>query len=115
MHELRPSSVPRSGKSRGQALALTLDGNASRHGTEHTRFHSAIDEFFDDYRRGERRHGQTWSVNDYNRAASEGMRRAGLSRDEGERALLAMRAEQHEIGLSGTSRLRRVPRRVTRR
>jgi len=72
---------------------------------EHDRVHAGMRDFYKSYIGMP----DTPSVNEYNRAQIAALTRAGVSRAEIGKAMRAARAEQQRYGLSGLSKVKRVP------
>ena len=90
-------------KGKGGMVVLDLEGGASDLNSEHGIVHRRLGEFWQPYRQGGERAGQGWSVGDYNRVLADALIEIGRDRGDVQRAMVLVKAEQADVGLSSHS------------
>jgi hypothetical protein len=96
-----------------EGAAVPLRGNAfTEVGSPHYEFHRSLEGFWNQFRPGGARAGETPTCGEYGAALNRAMRAAGASEAEASAAVQAARANREQFGLTEADPVPRIPGRL---
>ena len=98
---------------RNEGLSVKLEGNIfTDTGSAHYNAHKTLEGFWDEYRPGGQKFGQTPTVGQYNRASYDSLVSAGVSKREAASIVRSAYEQQVSYGLTNKSMVPRIPQKI---